>query len=62
MIDALKQMLASKKAIAAFTAAILTAAGQAIGMDSESINQLIAPIVAYILGQGIADFGKSASQ
>jgi uncharacterized membrane protein (DUF441 family) len=63
MIDAIKQMFASKKAIAAIAGVVVAAAGRyGLQLDAESVNQILAPIVAYILGQGIADFGKSESQ
>ena len=63
MIDALKQMLSSKKAIAAIAGVVVAAAGRyGLQLDAEAVNQILAPIVAYILGQSIADFGKSTRQ
>lgn len=55
----LGQLLTSKKAIAAATGVIIAAAAR-IGLDlpADAVNQILAPIVAYIVGQGIADFGK----
>ena len=33
-----------------------------IGLTQDSVVQIVAPIVAYILGQGLADLGKKKSQ
>ena len=63
MVDALKQMLASKKAIAAIAGVIVATAGRyGLGLDPEAVTQVLTPIVAYILGQGIADFGKHSNE
>lgn len=56
---ALKQMLGSKKAIA-MVAGIIVSAAAHIGFDlpPEEVTGILAPILAYIVGQGVADHGK----
>lgn len=56
------EALTSKKAIAAAAGLIIAAAGR-IGLDlsTEAVTQILTPIVAYILAQGFADFGKPAA-
>jgi uncharacterized membrane protein (DUF441 family) len=57
----LRQLLTSKKTIAAIAGVIVAAVGRVgLDLDPEAVTQIIAPIVAYIVGQGIADAGKEA--
>ncbi len=59
MTDALREMLSSKKFLAAIAAIILQiAARYGLQLDQEQVTLLITPILAYILGQGIADSKK----
>jgi len=62
-MNVLKQLLASKKAVAALVAVVVWAAGR-FGLDLTAADLAlpIGAIVAYVLGQGAADFGKSAAQ
>lgn len=63
MLTTLKEMLASKKAIAAVAGVILTlGAKYGLNLDPELVNQGVAIVMAYIVGQGIADIGKNAPQ
>ena len=57
----LTDLLTSKKALAALTG-VVVALGARVGLhlDSEAIQTILLPIIAYILGQGAADFGKEA--
>jgi hypothetical protein len=61
MLDVLKEMLTSKKFLAA-VAGVLVAAAARIGLDLpvEDVAAVLAPIIAYIVGQGWADAGKEA--
>jgi len=53
----------SKKAIAAVAGCTVVFILNLVGYeDTEAINQIVALVSAYILGQGVADFGKSAKQ
>lgn len=59
MIKALKQMLGSKKFLAAVVGLIVGfAAKKGLDLDTESLMAILSPILAYILGQGVADMGK----
>ena len=63
MSDALKGMLGSKKAIAMFAGLIVTFAGRyGLQLPLEELTMVLAPIVAYILGQGVADAGKEKAR
>lgn len=57
------EMFTSKKFIAA-VAGVVTGAALKIGLELpvEDVATVIAPIVAYILGQGWADTGKTAAK
>jgi hypothetical protein len=33
-----------------------------LGLTQESIIQIVTPVVAYILGQGLADLGKNSGK
>ncbi len=59
----MKEMLQSKKAIAAIAGLIVAAAGKVgLGLDTETVMAIVSPIVAYIIGQGWADSGKEAAK
>ncbi len=55
----LKDMLASKKFLAALLAGVVWIAGR-LGFDlnSEELLGVVTPLWAYIIGQGVADIGK----
>lgn len=58
-----KALLSSKKFIAALIAALVWLGGKVgLHVDSETMAGIVGPIVAYVLGQGIADHGKEAAQ
>ena len=55
------ELLTSKKALAAVSGVIIAAAARyGLNLPEDAVNQILAPIVAYIVGQGLADFGKGA--
>lgn len=59
MLQTMKDMLASKKFLAALIAAIVWVAGRfGAELNSEELVPVVAPIWTYILGQGVADIGK----
>ena len=56
----IKDFLTSKKAIAAVVGFIVAAVGRyGLDLDPEAVTQILAPILAYIIGQGFADIGKT---
>ena len=59
MLNAVRQALGSKKFLAAVLGAVLAAVGPALGLSPEAVEQAVQLVTAYVLGQGIADWGKS---
>lgn len=53
------EVLRSKKFWAAVVAAIVAAVLQHYGWSAEKIALVTGPLVAYVLGQGLADLGKN---
>ena len=63
MLDAIKGLLSSKKALAAIAGVVVTLVGKlGIDLDTDALGILITPIVAFVVGQGIADNGKEAAK
>lgn len=62
-MDVLRGLLGSKKGLMAIVATI-AAMVASIGwqVDKETLAIILAPVVAYIVGQGIADHGKEATR
>ena len=63
MKDALKGMAGSKKALAMIAGLIASLAGK-YGLDipTEELTVVLSPVLAYILGQGVADAGKEKAR
>ncbi len=63
MGKAIADILQSKKALTAIVAAIV-AAGAKIGwgVSTEALTLILAPLMAYIVAQGIADLGKELAK
>lgn len=63
MWNAIKEMLASKKALTMILSALVWVLGRfGLDLDVAEILPVVAPMWAYVLGQGLADIGKSKSQ
>lgn len=63
MLDAIKGLLSSKKALAAIAGVVVALVGKlGIDLDTDALVILITPIVAFVVGQGIADNGKEAAK
>ena len=59
----LKTLLTSKKFVAAIIGvAVGLIAKLGIELQTQDVVAVISPILAYILGQGVADHGKSRAQ
>ncbi len=58
-MNVIKQLLASKKAIAAIAGALVILAGR-IGpnLPEETALEITGIVIAYLLGQGLADVNK----
>ena len=61
MWNLIGEVLTSKKAIATI-AGVLIVASNRIGLQlpEEAVTQIIGAIAAYVVSQGLADFGKAA--
>jgi len=59
-MNLIRTLLASKKFVAAIGAALFVLLNEtlALGITEETINDVIAVMASYIVGQGIADHGK----
>ena len=63
MWNAVKQILASKKALATIVAMLVWVIGKAgFDIDSDLLYPPIATLISYVVGQGIADHGKEAAK
>lgn len=63
MKKALTGMFTSKKFIASLAAAICSGVGTlGLNLPTESVVAILSPIIAYVLGQGIADTGKEKAK
>ena len=59
----LKDMLGSKKAVAMIAGLIVSVAGKyGLELPIEELTALLSPILAYIVGQGLADVGKERAK
>lgn len=59
ILGTVKALLSSKKFVAALIAALVWLGGKVgLSVDTETMAGIVGPIVAYVLGQGMADFGK----
>lgn len=52
----------SKKLLMAIAGVVSVALGEFLGVPEEASMQILAIVVSYILGQGIADLGKEAKK
>lgn len=59
----LKALFSSKKFVAALVGvAVALLAKIGIELDTQDVAAVVSPIIAYIIGQGITDVGKSRAQ
>ena len=60
---AIFQMLTSKKAIAMLAGLMVAGFGHlGLNLDPEALTTILAPVLAYIVGQGVADHGKEKAR
>lgn len=62
MKDMLKTLLTSKKVAAALAGAVMAAFGSKMGLDEAAVQSIVYTVIAYLVGQGIADHGKEAAK
>ena len=59
----LLELLSSKKAVATLAGVLVAIAAKVgIGLEPDAVAALVSPILAYLLGQGIAAPGKAAER
>jgi len=58
MLDTFKQAFSSKKFLAAAIGCVVIALGSALGLSEDQSTKVAGLIVAYVVGQGVADHGK----
>ena len=63
MTEAVRAMFGSKKFLAAAVGVIVGVAGQ-YGLDipAQELTVVLSPVLAYIVGQGVADAGKEKAR
>lgn len=54
------KVLTSKKFLAAVVAILFAFFGDRAGIDQQVVTEAVYALIAYIIGQGLADFGKEA--
>lgn len=63
MFAVIKSMLGSKKFVATIVAAFVWGLGRlGLHIDEVTLGGIVAPFFAYIIGQGVADSGKSVAK
>lgn len=63
MMDLVRNLLGRKKVVAAGIAVVVAVAGRfGLELAVEDVALIVGPIVAFIIGQGIADNGKEAAK
>lgn len=61
MGNVIKQILTSKKALAAIVSVVVAGVAKlGLKLDTETVLLIVGPIVVYIAGQSVADHGKEA--
>lgn len=63
MLEVLKELLGSKKALTAIAGIILAIASRyGLNVPEELVQDIVQLLSVYIVGQGIADHGKEAEK
>ncbi len=63
MTQAINDMLKSKKAIAMIAGLVVSFAGKyGLQLPIEELTAVLSPVLAYIVGQGVADVGKEKAR
>lgn len=59
-MEFIKSLVTSKKAAAMVAGVLMAAFGKKVGLDESAVTSIVATVIAYLVGQGIADHGKEA--
>jgi hypothetical protein len=62
-MSVIKQLLASKKAVAAISGVLVLLAGRiGLNLPDETAIEITGIVIAYLLGVGLQDLGKEAAK
>lgn len=62
MKDWLIEVAKSKKVAATVVSILMTLFGSKLGLDPDSLQNIVYALIAYVVGQGVADHGKEAAK
>lgn len=63
MWKVVSELLTSKKAIATIAGVLIVATNRAgLQLPEEAVTQIVGAIAAYVVSQGLADFGKNSTR
>lgn len=63
ILSTIKQLLGSKKAVVAVVTVLVALLGLfGLDLDADKLAAALSPLLAYIIGQGVADNGKEAAK
>ena len=65
LLSTLKEFATSKKFIASVAGIVIAIAAKnrfPVFLPRETVEQILAVVIAYVVGQGVADHGKAAAQ
>jgi uncharacterized membrane protein (DUF441 family) len=61
-MDMIKILLSSKKFTAMIIGIVATFLSTRFGLPEEQVREIVALVIAYIIGQGVADMGKQTAK
>ena len=61
-MDMIKILLSSKKFTAMIIGIVATFLSNRFGLPEEQVREIVALVIAYIIGQGVADMGKQTAK
>ena len=61
-MDMIKVLFSSKKFTAMIIGIIATFLSTRFGLPEEQVREIVALVIAYIIGQGVADMGKQTAK
>jgi len=62
VLESVKDAFTSKKFLATVIGALVVAVGQALGLSEDQSLKISGMIIAYVVGQGVADHGKETAK
>ena len=56
----MKKLFKSKKFLVSLAGTVAVALSSTLGIPEDALNQVAGIVIAYVMGQGLADFGKES--